>query len=142
MAKKADAHRKALEEFDNRVRKLWRRAELDKKRAKKHAKPTLDTSPEKVVVEQKDQAPTSEAVELTLAERDKLLLFLNDVLAKRDFVPIAKSPMIKEAIQRVVDSMTPAQLETVRNVLTPGQLARLNEFWELLQTAAKIGRQV
>lgn len=142
MARTADADQRALEDFDNRVRELWKRAELDKKRTRKRAKPTPKVETKEVVDEQKDHAPTSEAVELTLADRDKLLLFLNDLLAKRVFVPIAKSPMIEEAIQRVLDSMTPAQLETMRNVLTPGQLAGLNESWKLLQTAAKFGRQV
>ncbi len=136
MATTADAAQKALEEFDHRVREFWKRAQLDKKRAKKRAKPTL----KKVIVEQKDHPPTGETVELTLAERSKLLSFLNDVLAKKDFVPIAKISIIKEAIQQVLESMTPEQLERARGVLTPKQVVGLNEFWELLQTAAKLGR--
>ncbi|HRI65768.1 MAG TPA: hypothetical protein PK156_16090 [Polyangium sp.] len=142
MAKSEDAGRKALEEFDNRVRELLiQRAELDKKAVKKGAKKRAKRTPEaetkKVVVEQNSQAPIKTAEELALAER-KLVSLLFNVVVKNDFGGMDNISMAKELIQSALDTMTPEQIEKVRVILTPTQMGGLRQLWELVKKTGAI----
>jgi hypothetical protein len=128
IATTADTAQRELEEFDNRVREILKRAELDKKRAKKRAKPTPKAETKKVVVEQKDHAPANEAQKEILTGR-ALLPFVINALAKKELVPGA--PKSDEAIRFVLSTITPEQLEKMQSALTPMQIGCLNKALEL-----------
>jgi hypothetical protein len=128
IATTTDTAQRELEEFDNRVREILKRAELDKKRAKKRAKPTPKAETKKVVVEQKDHAPANEAQKEILTGR-ALLPFVINALAKKELVPGA--PKSDEAIRFLLSSITPEQLEKMQSIFTSVQMDSLYKALEL-----------